>query len=304
VSVTAEAAVSVEGLSKTFEGRAAVDRLSFRVPVGSVCGFVGPNGAGKTTTLRVLLGLVRPSAGSASVLGQPIDRPERYLDRVGSLIEGPAFYPPLSGRRNLQVLARLGQLAPSRVDAVLEQVGLAERASDRYRAYSLGMKQRLGIAAALLREPELLVLDEPMNGLDPAGMREIRGMLCDLADRGVTVLVSSHLLDELQQVSQHLIIIRAGRLVFEGSVAALLASQRPGLIARPENPADLVRLADLCAQAGYATAITDAQVRVAAPPSWAGDLNRQAMAAGIALVRLTQEGTRLEDVFFDLTEAR
>jgi ABC-2 type transport system ATP-binding protein len=314
VVVTAENAVCVRGLTKIYGNRRAVDDLAFTVPVGSLCGFIGPNGAGKTTTLRVLLGLVQPSAGQASVFGEPVARPDRYLGRVGALIEGPAFYPPLSGRRNLEVLARLGGLPPDHsIDAVLDRVDLAARATDPYRSYSLGMKQRLGIAAALLRRPELLVLDEPMNGLDPAGMRQIRGLLSALADTGVTVLVSSHLLDEVQQISRHLVVIREGHLIYEGSVTNLLAQQRPKLVARPESSSDLLRLADLCTRAGYpAVAVgwpgpsgdgrQPGEVHVDAPADWAGELNRRATAEGITLVRLTTAETRLEDAFLDLTE--
>jgi ABC-2 type transport system ATP-binding protein len=314
VVVTAENAVCVRGLTKIYGNRRAVDDLAFTLPVGSLSGFIGPNGAGKTTTLRVLLGLVQPSAGEASVLGEPIARPDRYLGRVGALIEGPAFYPALSGRRNLEVLARLGGLPPDHsIDAVLNRVDLVARAADPYRSYSLGMKQRLGIAAALLRRPELVVLDEPMNGLDPAGMREIRGMLSALADTGVTVLVSSHLLDEVQQISRHLVVIREGHLIYEGSVTDLLAQRRPRLVARPESPSDVPRLAELCTRAGYpAVAVgwpepsgdgrQPAEIHVEAPADWAGELNRRAMAEGVTLVRLTTAETRLEDAFLDLTE--
>jgi ABC-2 type transport system ATP-binding protein len=294
-------AVRVEALTKTYRSRPAVDQLSFAVPTASVCGFIGPNGAGKTTTLRILLGLVRPSAGTASVLGQPVAHPERYLSRVGALIEGPAFYPTLSGRRNLHVLARLGGIASKRVDAVLEQVDLSGRADDRYRAYSLGMKQRLGLAAALLRQPALVVLDEPMNGLDPAGMRETRALLRALADHGTTVLVSSHLLDEVQHVCDHLVVIRTGRLVFDGQARDLLAARRPTIVARSEHSSDLARLAELCTNAGHPATITDRRLEVAAPLSWAGEFNRRAMAAGITLVQLTEADARLEDIYFDLT---
>src|SRR5438270_5527732 len=217
-------ALRTEGLTKRYGGRAAVDRLSIDVPAGSVCGFVGPNGAGKTTSIRMLLGLVRPTSGTAEVLGQSIGGPAAYLARVGAMIETPAFYPTLSGRRNLQVLARLTGIDDHRVEAVLEQVGLLDRAGELYRAYSLGMKQRLGLAGALLGAPQLLILDEPTNGLDPPGIREVRGLLRRLADTGTTVFVSSHLLDELQHVCDHLVVINGGRLVFQGSVEALLAA--------------------------------------------------------------------------------
>jgi len=295
-------ALRTVGLTKRYGGRPAVDGLSIDVPAGTVCGFVGPNGAGKTTTIRMLLGLVQPNSGTAEVLGQEITDPSAYLPRVGAMIEAPAFYPTLSGRRNLQVLARLSGIGDRRVEAVLEQVGLIGRAGDLYRTYSLGMKQRLGLAGALLGEPQLLLLDEPTNGLDPPGIREVRGLLRRLADAGTTVFVSSHLLDELQHVCDHLVVIDGGRLVFQGSVEALLAAQRPALRATPEHPADLARLAGLCAQAGFPAVVVDGDVHVSAPGEWAGELNRRAMVAGIILRALGVQPTRLEDVFFTLTE--
>jgi ABC-2 type transport system ATP-binding protein len=296
-------AVEVEALTKLYGPRPALNGLSFALPLGSLCGLAGPNGAGKTTALRVLLGMVRPTGGAAKVLGHSIAHPERYLARVGALIEGPGFHPALTGRRNLQVLARLGGVAGSVVDSVLDQVGLAGRAGDRYGSYSLGMKQRLGIAAALLRRPELLVLDEPMNGLDPAGMREIRALLRELVVSGVTVLVSSHLLTELEQICDHLVVIRAGQLVFEGSVDELLgAARQPALVARAEVVFDTPRLVELCAAAGYPASVADGCVHICAPAAWAGELNRRAMRDGITLVRLGTTQRGLEDAFLDLTE--
>ncbi len=180
---------------------------------GSVCGFVGPNGAGKTTTIRMLLGLVRPTAGNGTILGGSLTEPATYLHKVGALIESPAFYPQLSGRENLKVLARLGRLPLGAVEPVLERSGLLARAGDRYRSYSLGMKQRLGIAAAMLAGPELLILDEPTNGLDPAGIVEMRSLIRSFAEDGITVLVSSHLISEIEQICDYVIMIRAGRFI-------------------------------------------------------------------------------------------
>jgi ABC-2 type transport system ATP-binding protein len=294
-------AVRMTGLTKRYGARAAVDHLTTDVPTGVVCGFVGPNGAGKTTTIRMLLGLVRPSEGTAEVLGHPVSDPSAYLDRVGALIESPAFYPTLSGRKNLRVLARLAGLPDERVDAVLAQVGLADRAGDLFRSYSLGMKQRLGIASALLGDPDLLVLDEPTNGLDPPGIREVRALLSDLAAAGKTVLVSSHLLDELQHVADHLVMIDSGRLVFAGPVDELLSAQASELRAVPEQAGDLPALVELCRQAGFRAEARDGELRVAAPTQWAGELNRRSMAAGITLTALGSVPTRLEDVFFTLT---
>src|SRR5437588_5332898 len=187
-------AIETRRLTKHFGKQTAVDDLSMSIPAGSIAGFIGPNGAGKTTTLRLLLGLVRPNAGSATVLGFPLTESDRYLPRVGALIEAPAFYPSLSGRTNLEVLARLGGYPRSRLNELLEAVDLSDRARDRVGTYSLGMKQRLGVAMALLPDPDLLILDEPANGLDPLGIIEMRDLLRRLREQGKTIFISSHLL--------------------------------------------------------------------------------------------------------------
>ena len=186
-------AIETHGLSKQFGQRKAVDGLTMSIPAGTIAGFVGPNGAGKTTTIRLLLGLVRPSAGSATILGQLLTHPERYLPCVGALIEAPTFYPSLSGRTNLEVLAHLGDYPRSRVSQVLELVALSDRAKDPVRTYSQGMKQRLGVAMALLPDPDLLILDEPANGLDPLGIIGMRDLLRRLREQGKTIFISSHL---------------------------------------------------------------------------------------------------------------
>ena len=183
-------AISVSDLSKKYDSGFAVSHTNFEVPAGTICGFVGPNGAGKTTTIRMLLGLISPSGGTGRILGEPITSPEKYLSQVGAMIEGPAFYPALSGAENLKVLATLGGFPLERVDQLLAQVGLADRGKSKYKTYSLGMKQRLGIAAALLPNPKLLILDEPTNGLDPEGIQEIRQLLRSMADGGTTLFVS------------------------------------------------------------------------------------------------------------------
>ena len=296
-------AIRSSGLTKRFGDRAAVDGLDLEVPGGVVCGFIGPNGAGKTTTLRMLLGLVRPSSGTAEVLGEPISHPERYLPRVGALIEGPSFYASLSGRRNLDVLARLGRLPRGRIDELLDRVGLAGRGGDAFSSYSLGMKQRLGIAAALLPDPELLVLDEPANGLDPAGIREIRALLRALADDGMSVFVSSHLLGEIEAICEHLVVIDGGRLVFQGPMGDLLARQRGEVVAAPEHPADLPELAALCERAGHPARVADGRVHVAADPAFAPELNRLAMARGITLASLGVAHGSLEEAFLSITDA-
>jgi ABC-2 type transport system ATP-binding protein len=290
-------------LSKRYREVLAVDGVDIDLPAGVVGGFVGPNGAGKTTTIQLLLGLVRPTGGSAKVLGESIAHPERYIRRVGALIEAPAFYPALSGRRNLQVLTKLGRLDGSRIDDVLAQVELSARADDRVKTYSLGMKQRLGVAAALLPDPDLVILDEPTNGLDPAGIREMRSVMRGLADRGITVLVSSHLLAEIEAICDHLMMIDHGRIVFQGPIGGLLDAQHAGIVARPEDPADLEKLAALCAAAGKPAHIDGDVVRVSAEESWAAELNRQAFAGGITLSGLEVSRATLEQAFFAITGA-
>jgi ABC-2 type transport system ATP-binding protein len=242
--MTETLAIETAGLTKVYGGRTVVDRLDLALPAGVVAGFIGPNGSGKSTTLRMLLGLVRPSAGSGTVLGSPLTRPGDYLPRVGALIESPAFYPGLTGVDNLRVLATLGGIASARVAIVLDRVGLSVRGVDRYKTYSLGMKQRLGIAAALLSEPDLLVLDEPTNGLDPQGIIDMRELIRSIADYGPTVLVSSHLLAELQQICGWLLMIEAGRQIYQGRTSDLLAGGAR-IRLRPEHVSDLARLADI-----------------------------------------------------------
>ena len=232
-------ALEVVDLSKKYGDRWALSHANFQVPMGSICGFVGPNGSGKTTTIRMLLGLISPTTGSAHVLGELITHPERYLPNVGAMIEGPAFYPALTGKQNLEVLAKLGGFENQNVQKLLELVDLGDRGDSKYKTYSLGMKQRLGIAAALLPNPELLVLDEPTNGLDPAGIHEIRTLLRKLADEGTTVFVSSHLLSEIEMISDYLVMLRQGEVIFSGKTSELLAAQKPLIYARPENLSDL-----------------------------------------------------------------
>jgi ABC-2 type transport system ATP-binding protein len=296
-------AVSTTGLTKRFGDRTVVDHVDLAIPAGSVCGFVGPNGAGKTTTIRMLLGLIRPTAGSGSILGGSLTEPASYLRKVGALIEAPAFYPQLSGRDNLKALARLGQLNLKTVEPALARAGLAARAGDKYRSYSLGMKQRLGIASALLPDPELLILDEPTNGLDPAGIVEMRGLIRSFADDGMTVLVSSHLISEIEQICDYVIMIRGGRLVHQGSVADLRATQQSDVIVAPEHDADREQLAKILEAAGCTVTARPAEngVLVETAGLSAADLNRLAANNGITLRQLAEQTRSLERAFFALT---
>ena len=297
-------AVRVEDLTKRVGRHAAVTDLSIEVPRGVVAGFVGPNGAGKTTTLRILLGLVRPTSGAATVLGRSIDDPASYLGRVGGLVEGPAFHPALTGRRNLEVLATLGGHELEEVDPLLERVGLHARGNDPYRTYSLGMKQRLGIAGALLGEPELLFLDEPSNGLDPAGIREMRELIGSLARARRTILVSSHLLTEVEQVCDWLVMIDEGRLVYQGPTADLMASAVTGLVIAPRDPGDLEALRTLLGSNGYAVHERGDRLTVAAgeadPRALGADINRAAMDGGIVLGELSHARAGLEETYLSM----
>ena len=297
-------ALSVSGLTKCYGARTAVDDLDIELPSGVVAGFVGPNGAGKTTTMAMLLGLVRPTAGTGSVLGASIDDPAAYLPRVGALIESPAFYPSLSGVENLRVLATVGGQEAAPIPAILDRVGLEGRGDDRYRSYSLGMKQRLGIAAALLGDPELLILDEPANGLDPQGVREMRSLIGGLADTGRTVLVSSHDLSELEQVCDWLVLIEAGRSLYQGPTRELLDGVSRGLAILPQRPQDHAVLWKVLVDRGHDVEVKDERLVVDVDGADVGELaasvNRAAFDAGIVLVELSPLHTTLEDRYLSL----
>jgi ABC-2 type transport system ATP-binding protein len=276
----------------------AVDRLAMRVRRGEVYGFLGPNGAGKTTTLRILLGLVRPSSGSALLLGAEPGSPEA-LARVGALIETPTFYPFLSGRDNLRVLARHAGVPETRIGPALDEVELGARGGDRFQTYSLVMKQRLGIAAALIKEPELLILDEPTNGMDPAGMAEMRTFIRGLGRGTRTVLLSSHLMAEVEQTCDRVGVISRGRLVGEGTVNELRGRERLWLRAEPLEEAERV----VRAVRGIEEVVrVDGGLRVAADPSAAPTIARSLIEAGVALGELRPERASLEKVFLELTE--
>jgi len=288
------APVETRRLTKRYGTLTAVDALDLTVRPGEVYGFLGPNGAGKTTTLRMLLGLIRPTSGEVRLFGGPPGR----LDGVGALIEGPAFYPYLSGRDNLRVLARHAGVEPGRVAAVLAQVELADRAGDRYATYSLGMKQRLGVAAALLKDPRLVVLDEPTNGLDPAGMADMRKLVRRLGAEGCTVLLSSHLMTEVQELCDRVGVIVHGRLVAESTVAELRGDRTLRLVAAPLEAA-AARARSLLGP--DAVRVTDGGLDLAVPPERAAEVNAALVGAGIAVSELRPDERSLEQAFFDLT---
>jgi ABC-2 type transport system ATP-binding protein len=293
--------ITTTALTRRFGPITALDAVTLDLPQGGVIGLVGPNGSGKSTLIRVLLGLIRPTSGQAAVLGHSIADPSGYATGVGALIESPAFIASLSARANLLSLAHLRGTRPSRVDEVLRQVGLLGRDTEPVGRYSLGMKQRLGIAAALLTDPALLILDEPTNGLDPAGIVEIRGLLRRLASDGRTVVVSSHLLSELEAICDHLVIIRFGEILFAGPMSEMLKRTRAHIDIATEHAADTERLAAALAGSGWQLAPVDEGIRVVAGADRAAELNRAAASTGVTLRRLVVAQDSLEELFLEMT---
>jgi len=295
--VSSEAVVELRGLTKRYRGVTAVDGVALTVRRGEVYGFLGPNGAGKTTTLRMVVGLVRPTTGEIRVLGR---RPGEAgaLARVGSMIEGPAFYPFLTGRANLMVLARYAGAGSRRVDAALDAVGLGPRGGDRFSAYSLGMKQRLGVAAALLKDPDLIVLDEPTNGLDPAGMWDMRRLIRELGDSGRTVILSSHLMGEVQQVCDRVGVIDSGRMVVESTVEELRGE---GELLVRAAPLDVARAALEQLEGARVVAADDDDLHVRVDESRTGEVVRALVLAGVDVQEVRRAERQLEDVFFEIT---
>jgi ABC-2 type transport system ATP-binding protein len=296
-------AIATEGLTKRFGDIVAVDGLDLEVPKGGVVGFVGPNGSGKSTTIRMLLGLIRPTAGEAEVLGASVKHPSRFAHRVGALIESPAFVPSLSAKANLRSLAALRGVSMTRVPEVLEIVGLTGREGDLVKSYSLGMKQRLAIATALLPDPELLILDEPTNGLDPAGIVEIRTLLQSLAEEGRTLFVSSHLLSEIEAVCDRVVVIRFGEKLFSGGLDELLDHAVAHIEVATEHPEDMDRLAGIYRANGWDAKPDTEMLVVDAPAHVAAELNRLAASNGITLRVLSAREDTLEDVFLQMTGA-
>jgi len=295
-----ELLIETINLTKRYGSRiVAVDELNLAVRRGEVYGFLGPNGAGKTTTLRMLLGLIKPTSGTATVLGKKPGAPSG-LARVGALVESPAFYPHLSGRDNLIGMARLSGVenAAGRVEEALKQVNLKERAKDKFRTYSLGMKQRLGVAATLLKDSELLILDEPTNGLDPRGMAEMRDLIRFLGQGERTVLLSSHLMGEVEQICDRVGIIRQGRLVAEGSITELRG--RGGLLVRADP---LERAAEIARDVSGVeeVRVEEGVLRITTEPERAPEIARKLVSGGIDLSELKPAQRSLEEAFFELT---
>jgi ABC-2 type transport system ATP-binding protein len=299
------AVIEVEGLRKEYQrlrgGRTiALQGLDLTVPEGGVFGFLGPNGAGKTTTIRCLLGLVRATGGKHRLLGASTQAElARVLPKVGSMVETPAFFPTFTGRKNLELLARLDGIGADRVDAALREVGLAERASSLFKTYSLGMKQRLGIAASLMKDPEVLILDEPANGLDPAGIKEVRELLRRLGREGRTVFVSSHLLTEVQHMCDRVAIITRGRLVTVGAVDEVLAKGGPSrmVVGVDDHDGALAALQS----AGFQARLDGDHLSVDAPATDGSRISKALADRGLYVNELRPEEVSLEDVFLELT---
>jgi ABC-2 type transport system ATP-binding protein len=298
-------AIHIEGLTKTFRrGRSratrAVDGLDLHVPAGGVFGFLGPNGSGKTTTIRCLLGLVRPTAGHLELLGERVpDRLPTVIRRVGSIVETPAFVPTMTARENLRLVAAIDRIGPRRVDALLEQVGLGDDADRAVRKFSLGMRQRLGVATALLKDPALVVLDEPANGLDPSGMREIRLLLRALGAEGRTVFVSSHLLGEIEQTCDAVAILRHGRCIASGRVADVIGRADAGLVVQV---GDLRAAARVLVADGLAVELRSTDLHVAVPVDQAARITRLLAAHDLWVTGMRPDHASLEERFFELTE--
>ena len=300
-------AVETRGLTKRFGANVAVDGVELRVPRGSAFGYLGPNGAGKTTLIRTLLGLTRADTGTMSLLGTPVPAErKRALARVGAIVDEPRFHPHLTGRQNLRLLAAArGGDAGTRIAPSLARVGLADRADDRVASYSMGMRQRLGVASCLLGDPELLILDEPMNGLDPAGMHQMREMIASLAGEGRTVVLSSHLLDEVERTCDAVAIVDHGRVIRQGPIDELIRGA--GAVVVQVDCAEPARAAQLIDRASIAAgmALTDAGLTVTLPAGASrelvADINRRLVAAGISVYGLREVQASLEDWFLSVT---
>lgn len=297
MSTTTQAnVVETHGLTRRYGDITAVDNLDLTIRKGEIYGFLGANGAGKTTTLRMLLGLIQPDDGTIHVLGMPAGHPDG-LAKIGSMIETPAFWPHLSGRENLRVLARYAGVSFANIDASLHTVELLDRADDAFKGYSLGMKQRLGVAAALLKDPDLLILDEPTNGLDPAGMASMRSLIRNLGAAGHTVLLSSHLMQEVEQVCDRVGIIGQGKLVAEGTVNDLRGTDQLVIAAHPKRAAEHTLAAMNIAAASTGDTLTVTMT----PQIDVATINARLVADGVAVNELRRDRASLETIFLKLT---
>jgi ABC-2 type transport system ATP-binding protein len=302
-AIATAAPIEARGLVKRYDHVTAVDHVDLTVDAGTVYGYLGPNGAGKTTSLRMLLGLIRPDEGVARLFGRdPLEEGAAALDGVAGFVEAPRFYPYLSGRRNLEMMAALdGGDAGDRIDEALETVGLAGRDGDKVKGYSHGMKQRLGIGAALLRDPRLLLLDEPTTGLDPAGMRDMRELVRRLAADGITVLLSSHLMGEVEELCDRVAIVRAGRVIYEGALDALLHSTGQRYRLRTTDDAAAW---DVCSYRPGITELVRSHdgLTFAADEREVAQLTLALARRDVAVVALVPAAASLEELFFRLTE--
>ena len=300
--MTSALAIETRALTRHFDSRVVVDALHLQVPTGSICGFLGPNGAGKTTTIRLLLGLLNPTAGTILINGEVLhrDRPE-HRRWTGALIESPSLYPNLTGRENLEVFRRLLNVSPVRVDEVLGLVQLSADADRLVRTYSLGMRQRLGLALALLGDPKLLILDEPANGLDPAAVRDLRDLMQRLKQqRGLTVFLSSHLLAEVEQIADYIAILDKGRLLFQGTLASLQSKHRRSIIVRVDHGAEAQNILQSHGWTARETADGTLSVNLSKTTD-AATINAELVTAGIAVYHLSQEQLNLESIFLSAT---
>ena len=295
-------AITAAGLTKRYGAKAAVDDATFTIEQGEIVGFLGPNGAGKTTTLRMLAGLVRPTEGSCTVLGQPV--PGATLREVGTMIEEPSFYPYMTGRSNLRHAALLhGDVPPSRVDEVLEFVSLQDAADKKVRAYSQGMRQRLALARALLWRPKVMLLDEPTNGLDPTGIAEVRESLRSVASEGVTVLVSSHILAEIEKLVNRILAIEAGRIVFDGSLRELVERMGAPTVTYTVTARDQAGLLAALAELGYTPAPRNQDgADVTVPADEADLLIERLTSKGVRVTSATLRGEDLEGAYLRLID--